>query len=152
MFSLPRALNCPFFLLNSDYGFYRHQNTSECVREAKVANKTLELCLNGEEDELLTAGWPTLSTWCLFLPNKHLVRLSQTFLLCITGTAGSPVTSARVGFCLSWRSRQLSGPVVLSQAQVLRTASQFLPRTLTHRSVAMLSYSHFLPLFGLWFV
>ncbi|XP_075886207.1 sortilin [Nelusetta ayraudi] len=40
-----------------DYGYYRDQNTSECVREAKVANKTLELCLNGEEDELLTAGY-----------------------------------------------------------------------------------------------
>lgn len=42
--------------LNSDYGYYRHQNSSECVRDTKVANKTLELCLNGEEDELLTAG------------------------------------------------------------------------------------------------
>lgn len=40
---------------NSDYGYYRHVNTSECVRQ-NAANKTLELCLNGEEDELLTAG------------------------------------------------------------------------------------------------
>ncbi|XP_070709817.1 sortilin [Pempheris klunzingeri] len=40
-----------------DYGYYRHVNTSECVRQSSSANKTLELCLNGEEDELLTAGY-----------------------------------------------------------------------------------------------
>ncbi|XP_028427091.1 sortilin [Perca flavescens] len=40
-----------------DYGYYRHVNTSECVRQPSAANKTLELCLNGEEDELLTAGY-----------------------------------------------------------------------------------------------
>ncbi|XP_023263963.1 sortilin-like isoform X2 [Seriola lalandi dorsalis] len=39
-----------------DYGYYRHVNTSECVRQPNAPNKTLEVCLNGEEDELLTAG------------------------------------------------------------------------------------------------
>uniref|UniRef100_A0A671VU90 Si:dkey-159a18.1 n=1 Tax=Sparus aurata TaxID=8175 RepID=A0A671VU90_SPAAU len=39
-----------------DYGYYPHVNTSECVREPS-ANKTLEPCLEGEEDELLTAGY-----------------------------------------------------------------------------------------------
>lgn len=43
-------------LLNSDYGYYHHVNTSECVRQPSTANKTLEICLNGEEDELLTTG------------------------------------------------------------------------------------------------
>ncbi|XP_029350808.1 sortilin [Echeneis naucrates] len=40
-----------------DYGYYRHVNTSECVRQPNGANKTLEICLDGEEDELLTAGY-----------------------------------------------------------------------------------------------
>ncbi|KAM6961583.1 sortilin [Tautogolabrus adspersus] len=40
-----------------DYGYYRHVNTSECVRQSSTPNKTLELCLNGEEDELFTAGY-----------------------------------------------------------------------------------------------
>ena len=44
-----------FSLSNSDYGYYPHVNSSECVREPS-ANKTLEPCLEGEEDELLTAG------------------------------------------------------------------------------------------------
>uniref|UniRef100_A0A3B5MEM6 VPS10 domain-containing protein n=1 Tax=Xiphophorus couchianus TaxID=32473 RepID=A0A3B5MEM6_9TELE len=37
-----------------DYGYYRHVNTSECVRQPNTPNKTFEMCLNGEEDELLT--------------------------------------------------------------------------------------------------
>uniref|UniRef100_A0A3B5Q8L2 Sortilin-like n=1 Tax=Xiphophorus maculatus TaxID=8083 RepID=A0A3B5Q8L2_XIPMA len=40
-----------------DYGYYRHVNTSECVRQPNTPNKTFEMCLNGEEDELLTAGY-----------------------------------------------------------------------------------------------
>ncbi|CAG5927509.1 unnamed protein product [Menidia menidia] len=40
-----------------DYGYYRDLNTSECVRQPSAANKTLEMCLNGEEDELLTTGY-----------------------------------------------------------------------------------------------
>ncbi|AWO98118.1 putative sortilin-like [Scophthalmus maximus] len=40
-----------------DYSYYRHTNTSECVRQPNAANKTLEVCLDGEEDELLTAGY-----------------------------------------------------------------------------------------------
>lgn len=43
-------------VLYSDYGFYRHVNSSECVRQPSAANKTLEMCLSGEEDELLTSG------------------------------------------------------------------------------------------------
>ncbi|KAF6718478.1 Sortilin, partial [Oryzias melastigma] len=39
-----------------DYGFYRHVNTSECVKQPDATNKTLEMCLNGQEDELLTTG------------------------------------------------------------------------------------------------
>ncbi|XP_077566227.1 sortilin isoform X1 [Stigmatopora nigra] len=40
-----------------DYGYQRHVNTSQCIRQPDVHTKTLELCLNGEEDELLTAGY-----------------------------------------------------------------------------------------------
>lgn len=50
------ALTALFLINNSDYGYYRHGNTSECVRQPNTPNKTLEICLNGQEDELLTAG------------------------------------------------------------------------------------------------
>nr|XP_057933144.1 sortilin isoform X1 [Doryrhamphus excisus] len=40
-----------------DYGYYRHVNTSKCVPQPDVHNKTLETCLNGQEDELFTAGY-----------------------------------------------------------------------------------------------
>ncbi|KAM3588006.1 uncharacterized protein V6R79_018989 [Siganus canaliculatus] len=48
-----------------DYGYYPHANTSECVRQPGAANKTLEPCLNGEEDEFLTAGYRKVpGDWC----------------------------------------------------------------------------------------
>ncbi|XP_029901713.1 sortilin [Myripristis murdjan] len=40
-----------------DYGYYRHGNSSECVRQPNTADQTLEVCLNGEEEELLTSGY-----------------------------------------------------------------------------------------------
>ncbi|KAM4523037.1 sortilin [Fundulus diaphanus] len=40
-----------------DYGYYRHVNTSECVRQQNTPIRNFEMCLNGEEDELLTAGY-----------------------------------------------------------------------------------------------
>ncbi|XP_061571228.1 sortilin [Cololabis saira] len=40
-----------------DYGYHRHVNTSECVRQPSAANQTLEVCLSGQEDELLTEGY-----------------------------------------------------------------------------------------------
>ncbi|KAM3859028.1 sortilin [Diretmus argenteus] len=40
-----------------DYGYYRHGNSSECVRQPNTADETLEVCLNGEEEELLTSGY-----------------------------------------------------------------------------------------------
>ncbi|KAF7669665.1 hypothetical protein LDENG_00151730 [Lucifuga dentata] len=40
-----------------DYGYYRHGNTSECVRQPDTVNQTLHICLNGEEEKLLTSGY-----------------------------------------------------------------------------------------------
>ncbi|XP_051911502.1 LOW QUALITY PROTEIN: sortilin [Hippocampus zosterae] len=40
-----------------DYGYEQQANTSDCVPRPDMHNKTLEMCLNGEEDELLTAGY-----------------------------------------------------------------------------------------------
>ncbi|XP_047430952.1 sortilin [Mugil cephalus] len=43
-----------------DHGYYRHVNTSECLRQPGAANKTLEICLSGEEDERLSTGYRKL--------------------------------------------------------------------------------------------
>ncbi|XP_058273116.1 sortilin isoform X2 [Hemibagrus wyckioides] len=40
-----------------DYGYYLHENSSECVKQPEFRNKTLELCLNGELEELQTTGY-----------------------------------------------------------------------------------------------
>ncbi|XP_026182806.1 sortilin isoform X2 [Mastacembelus armatus] len=39
-----------------DYGYHRDVN-AECVRQPSAGNKTLTICLNGKEDELLTTGY-----------------------------------------------------------------------------------------------
>ncbi|MBN3297303.1 SORT protein, partial [Amia calva] len=39
-----------------DYGYYRHENSSECVKQADFKDQDLELCLNGEEEVLQTTG------------------------------------------------------------------------------------------------
>ncbi|XP_024139617.1 sortilin isoform X3 [Oryzias melastigma] len=75
-----------------DYGFYRHVNTSECVKQPDATNKTLEMCLNGQEDELLTTGYRKVpSDRCEggFAP-----RLSaQTVHPCASPSTSSPPTS-----------------------------------------------------------
>ncbi|XP_015207831.2 sortilin [Lepisosteus oculatus] len=40
-----------------DYGYYRHENSSECIEQPAFENHTLELCLNGQEELLQTSGY-----------------------------------------------------------------------------------------------
>ncbi|KAM9467749.1 sortilin isoform 2-T2 [Clarias gariepinus] len=40
-----------------DYGYYRQENSSECVKLPEFSNRTLELCLDGELEELQTTGY-----------------------------------------------------------------------------------------------
>ncbi|XP_036373775.1 sortilin [Megalops cyprinoides] len=40
-----------------DYGYYRHENSSECVEQEEFNHHVLEVCLNGEEEELQTSGY-----------------------------------------------------------------------------------------------
>ncbi|KAL0963023.1 hypothetical protein UPYG_G00348590 [Umbra pygmaea] len=40
-----------------DYGYYRHVNSSECVRQLDTTDPALDLCLNGSVEELITSGY-----------------------------------------------------------------------------------------------
>ncbi|XP_028810540.1 sortilin isoform X2 [Denticeps clupeoides] len=40
-----------------DYGYYRHENSSECVKETGLSDKPKESCENGEEVEPQTSGY-----------------------------------------------------------------------------------------------
>ncbi|KAL2103009.1 hypothetical protein ACEWY4_002177 [Coilia grayii] len=40
-----------------DYGYYRHENSSECVKQADFVEKKLELCVHGVVEELETLGY-----------------------------------------------------------------------------------------------
>ena len=45
-----------FALLYSDFGYYRKENSSECVEQPDLKGKVLEFCLHGTEEELQTNG------------------------------------------------------------------------------------------------
>ncbi|XP_066524564.1 sortilin [Hoplias malabaricus] len=40
-----------------DYGYYHHENSSECVEESDFTDKKLKVCLNEEIEELHTTGY-----------------------------------------------------------------------------------------------
>ncbi|XP_055367439.1 sortilin isoform X2 [Betta splendens] len=76
-----------------DYGFYRHVNTSECVRQPRPGNKSSDLCLTGEEDELLTSGYRKVpSDKCEggFDPQRAAQTLIRPCVTPGTGSAASP--------------------------------------------------------------
>ncbi|XP_041935404.1 sortilin isoform X1 [Alosa sapidissima] len=40
-----------------DYGYYRHKNSSECVKQADFKEETLEVCVHGVVETLQTSGY-----------------------------------------------------------------------------------------------
>ncbi|XP_050963018.1 sortilin [Labeo rohita] len=40
-----------------EYGFYRHENTSECLLQPDFLNQTKDICLDGELDDLQSSGY-----------------------------------------------------------------------------------------------
>ncbi|XP_041639920.1 sortilin-like [Cheilinus undulatus] len=50
---------CPCTLddYHCDFGYYRPENSSECVEEEELKGRPLEFCLNGTTEELQTSGY-----------------------------------------------------------------------------------------------
>lgn len=40
----------------SDFGYYRAENSSECVEQEELKGRPLEFCLNGTTEQLQTSG------------------------------------------------------------------------------------------------
>lgn len=40
----------------SDFGYYRPENSSECVEQEEIKGRPLEFCLNGTTEQLQTSG------------------------------------------------------------------------------------------------
>ncbi|KAL4658416.1 sortilin-like [Arapaima gigas] len=63
-----------------DYGYYRHENTSECVEQLDFRDQALDICLDGEEDEIITSGYRKIpSDRCEggFSPPRRLTTLNK---------------------------------------------------------------------------
>lgn len=44
------------FFRISDFGYYRPENSSECVEQEEMKSRPLEFCLNGSTEQLQTSG------------------------------------------------------------------------------------------------
>uniref|UniRef100_A0A3P8U071 Sortilin n=1 Tax=Amphiprion percula TaxID=161767 RepID=A0A3P8U071_AMPPE len=55
----PEPTPCPCTLDDflCDFGYYRQENSSECVEQPDLKGKVLEFCLHGKEEQLQTSGY-----------------------------------------------------------------------------------------------
>ena len=42
--------------LRSDFGYFRKENSSECLEQPDLKGQALEFCLHGKEEKLMTSG------------------------------------------------------------------------------------------------
>ncbi|KAG7521388.1 sortilin-like [Solea senegalensis] len=63
-----------------DFGYYRKENSSECVEQPDLTGKVLEFCLHGKEEQLLTSGYRKIpGDKCVGgkMPERKEIDLSQ---------------------------------------------------------------------------
>nr|XP_057911256.1 sortilin-like isoform X2 [Doryrhamphus excisus] len=53
----PSPCPCTLDDYHCDFGFYRPENSSECVEQEEMKGRPLEFCLNGTTEELETSGY-----------------------------------------------------------------------------------------------
>ncbi|CAL1606061.1 unnamed protein product [Knipowitschia caucasica] len=53
----PTPCNCTLDDFLCDFGYYRKENSSECVEQPDLKGKVLEFCLHGNEEQLQTQGY-----------------------------------------------------------------------------------------------
>lgn len=46
----------PFALSLSDFGYYRKENSSECLEQLELKGHDLEICIHGKKEQLQTNG------------------------------------------------------------------------------------------------
>uniref|UniRef100_A0A8C4X6D0 Sortilin-like n=1 Tax=Erpetoichthys calabaricus TaxID=27687 RepID=A0A8C4X6D0_ERPCA len=51
------SCQCTKFDYLCDYGYFRQENTSDCIEDPSFKNKELEFCLEGNEEQLKTSGY-----------------------------------------------------------------------------------------------
>nr|XP_040049590.1 sortilin 1b [Gasterosteus aculeatus aculeatus] len=53
----PTLCQCTLDDFLCDFGYYRQENSSECVEQPDLKGKVLEFCLHGKEEQLQTSGY-----------------------------------------------------------------------------------------------
>ncbi|TKS77504.1 Sortilin Precursor [Collichthys lucidus] len=55
--TVPTPCLCTLDDFLCDFGYYRRENSSECVEQPDLKGKVLEFCLHGKEEQLQTSGY-----------------------------------------------------------------------------------------------
>ncbi|XP_074500645.1 sortilin 1b [Sebastes fasciatus] len=55
--TVPTPCSCTLDDFLCDFGYYRQENSSECVEQPDLKGKVLEFCLYGKEEKLVTSGY-----------------------------------------------------------------------------------------------
>uniref|UniRef100_A0A8C5HUG5 Sortilin-like n=1 Tax=Gouania willdenowi TaxID=441366 RepID=A0A8C5HUG5_GOUWI len=53
----PTPCTCTFDDFMCDFGYYRQENSSQCIEQPDLEGKDLEFCLHGNEEQLVTSGY-----------------------------------------------------------------------------------------------
>ncbi|XP_056116948.1 sortilin 1b [Rhinichthys klamathensis goyatoka] len=53
----PTPCSCTLDDFLCDFGYYRKENSSECVEQAELKGHDLEICIHGREEQLQTSGY-----------------------------------------------------------------------------------------------
>lgn len=84
----PTLCPCTLDDFMCDFGYYRQENSSECVEQPDLTGKVLEFCLHGKEEQLQTTGYRKIpGNLCVggTKPERKEIDLSQR---CVSDLVG----------------------------------------------------------------
>ncbi|XP_048858990.1 sortilin-like isoform X1 [Brienomyrus brachyistius] len=75
----PTPCRCTLDDFLCDFGYYRHENSSECLEQPDLQGHILEFCLHGRKEQLQTSGYrkiPGDKCEAGFMPERKMIDLS----------------------------------------------------------------------------
>nr|XP_015198036.1 PREDICTED: sortilin [Lepisosteus oculatus] len=107
----PTPCPCTLDDFQCDFGYYRPENSSECLEEPDLKGQVLEFCLHGKQEQLQTSGYRKIpGDKCEggTLPQRKLIDLSKN---CVSNLLGPEQLTAAPSFS--------SAPIVAAVIAIL---------------------------------
>ncbi|KAK7135828.1 hypothetical protein R3I94_014487 [Phoxinus phoxinus] len=114
----PLSCNCTLDDFMCDFGYYRKENSSECIEQAELKDHDLEICIHGREEQLQTSGYRKIpGDKCEGgqQPGRKVINLSQR---CVSNLLTDPQL-------LTDKSTSHTAPIVAIVIAILLTSAVF---------------------------